>query len=77
MTALLARPGKKIDWKNLSASPPEQASKEHTAELAKKDEDKLLELQELLYAAQTHFSFCVVLQGRDAAGKDGVVKHVY
>ena len=36
---------------------------------------ELVELQELLYAVQTH-SVLVVLQGRDTSGKDGTIRHV-
>lgn len=35
----------------------------------------LQDLQELLYANQTH-SLLIILQGMDAAGKDGTIKHV-
>ncbi|CEF54470.1 hypothetical protein AGA_797 [Acetobacter ghanensis] len=35
----------------------------------------LQNLQELLYANQTH-SVLIILQGMDAAGKDGTIKHV-
>ena len=37
---------------------------------------ELAELQELLYAAQTH-SVLVVLQGIDTSGKDGTIRHVF
>jgi PPK2 family polyphosphate:nucleotide phosphotransferase len=37
--------------------------------------EELIELQELLYAAQTE-SLLVVLQGRDTSGKDGTIRHV-
>jgi PPK2 family polyphosphate:nucleotide phosphotransferase len=39
-------------------------------------EDELGELQELLYAAQTH-SLLVVLQGMDTSGKDGTIRKVF
>jgi PPK2 family polyphosphate:nucleotide phosphotransferase len=38
--------------------------------------DELAELQELLYAVQTH-SVLVVLQGRDTSGKDGTIRNVF
>lgn len=38
--------------------------------------DELGELQELLYAARRH-AVLVVLQGMDASGKDGAVRHVF
>lgn len=36
---------------------------------------ELVELQELLYAAQ-HQSVLIILQGRDTSGKDGTIRHV-
>ena len=36
---------------------------------------ELVELQELLYAAQ-HESVLIILQGRDTSGKDGAIRHV-
>lgn len=48
----------------------EQAEKK-TAKLI----EELIELQELLYAAQRQ-SVLVVLQGRDTSGKDGTIRHV-
>ncbi len=76
MSAILVTPGKKIDWKKVPTAPPEDADKKDFAERAAKDEAALNDLQELMYAARTH-ALLIVLQGRDAAGKDGVVKHVY
>lgn len=37
--------------------------------------EELIELQELLYAAQRQ-SVLVILQGRDTSGKDGTIRHV-
>jgi PPK2 family polyphosphate:nucleotide phosphotransferase len=37
---------------------------------------KMRQLQYLMYA-QGEYSLLIVLQGRDAAGKDGVIKHVF
>src|ERR1700758_4515312 len=37
---------------------------------------RLFELQELLYAEDKH-AFLVVLQGMDAAGKDGAIRHIF
>src|SRR3989344_2998746 len=41
----------------------------------KKDTDRLVELQEMLYAQNTQ-GVLLVFQAMDAAGKDSVVKHV-
>ncbi len=50
-------------------------SKEEAAEKLDKDVVKLADLQDKLYAKDTH-ALLIVLQGIDAAGKDGTVKHV-
>jgi PPK2 family polyphosphate:nucleotide phosphotransferase len=41
----------------------------------KADIERLTELQDVFYAAQTH-ALLVVLQGMDTSGKDGAIKHV-
>ncbi|MBA3438958.1 MAG: polyphosphate kinase 2 family protein [Pyrinomonadaceae bacterium] len=48
---------------------------EATEKMARLTEE-LVELQELLYAANQR-SVLVVLQGRDTSGKDGVIRHVF
>src|SRR5579859_4421045 len=61
----------------------DQISPEHPASAKKHDAHdrfeelnrELFELQDLMWGARTH-SVLLVLQGRDAAGKDGAVKHV-
>lgn len=50
-------------------------SKEHAREILEGGVARLTELQEKLYA-QNQWAILVVLQGMDAAGKDGTVKHV-
>ncbi|MCG0995182.1 polyphosphate kinase 2 family protein [Acetobacter indonesiensis] len=45
------------------------------ARLLKQVKTLLQDLQELLYANQTH-SLLIIFQGMDAAGKDGTIKHV-
>lgn len=50
-------------------------TKEDGAELLKTVKTRLQDLQELLYANQTH-SMLIILQGMDSAGKDGTIKHV-
>lgn len=49
--------------------------KDRAAELLDESRQRLAEAQELLYA-NDRFSLLVILQGLDAAGKDGIVKHV-
>src|SRR5262249_26144975 len=48
-----------------------EAAKQHLAD----DVDRLRDLQERLYAAR-RWAVLVILQGMDASGKDGIVKHV-
>jgi len=50
-------------------------SEEHAAELLDKGVKRLEELQDKLYA-QRSWAVLVILQAIDAAGKDGIVKHV-
>ncbi|GAN71484.1 polyphosphate kinase 2 family protein [Acetobacter syzygii] len=49
--------------------------KEMGKKLLRQVKGLLQDLQELLYANQTH-SLLIILQGMDAAGKDGTIKHV-
>jgi PPK2 family polyphosphate:nucleotide phosphotransferase len=49
--------------------------KERAAELLQVSQTELAHAQELLWASDTH-SVLVVLQGMDAAGKDGTIRHV-
>lgn len=73
---LVATPGKKVrlgDWR------PEDTlgwdkDREMKASLAKTIE-KLASLQYLMYAEHKH-ALLIVLQGLDAAGKDGTIRHV-
>lgn len=56
----------------LNGVPPKQELKEHTAALV----ERLGELQDAFHA-DGRFSMLLILQGRDAAGKDGTIKNVY
>ncbi len=51
-------------------------SKEHADDVLRKHQEKLSELQELLYADASH-ALLVVLQGLDAGGKDGTIRHIF
>ncbi len=51
------------------------ASKDEAADLLKAGVTRLCELQDVLYA-QDHWGLLLVFQAMDAAGKDGVIKHV-
>nr|WP_298798154.1 polyphosphate kinase 2 family protein [uncultured Acetobacter sp.] len=50
-------------------------TKEDGAKLLKTVKEQLQELQDLLYANQTN-SMLIIMQGMDASGKDGTIKHV-
>jgi|SRR5262250_1959214 len=50
-------------------------SEEHASELLKKGISRLADLQDKLYA-QDNWAVLIILQAIDAAGKDGIVKHV-
>jgi PPK2 family polyphosphate:nucleotide phosphotransferase len=73
---LTAPPGKKIKLKDY---PPDYTdpidSKDEAAEKLARDIAKLSSLQAKLYAQDT-FALLVILQGIDASGKDGTIKHV-
>ncbi len=72
---VLVEPGKKIDLSNIDPGPPKNITKEQGQRQLADISDELFELQDLLWGAKTH-SMLIVLQGRDAAGKDGAIKHV-
>jgi len=50
-------------------------NKDHAKALLEATSESMIEMQEKLYA-QNQWSLLLVLQGLDAAGKDGVIKHV-
>jgi len=50
-------------------------SKEHAKELLEESTELLIQMQEKLYA-QNRWALLVILQGLDAAGKDGAISHV-
>ncbi len=64
----------------LSAVDPDFKARHTTAEAAKAETEqwrqRLTRQQSLLYADQRH-SLLIVLQGMDAAGKDGTISHVF
>jgi PPK2 family polyphosphate:nucleotide phosphotransferase len=68
------RPGK-VKLAGISEEPPESISRSDAKRRFEALNDELFELQDLMWGARTH-SVMMVLQGRDAAGKDGSVKHV-
>jgi PPK2 family polyphosphate:nucleotide phosphotransferase len=77
---LAFRPGDKVSDIDTSATPGYSGSKSDAAQLQAERNVRLAELQEMLYAsnkaADDNRSVLLVLQGMDAAGKGGIVKHV-
>jgi PPK2 family polyphosphate:nucleotide phosphotransferase len=77
---LAFRPGDKVSDIDTSATPGYSGSKSDAAQLQTERNVRLAELQEMLYAsnkaADDNRSVLLVLQGMDAAGKGGIVKHV-
>ncbi len=80
-------PGKKIELKVYDSSwipkwaqkqedkEGKKAVKEKALAILEENRQKLVEMQELLWASDT-YSMLIILQGMDAAGKDGVISHV-
>jgi PPK2 family polyphosphate:nucleotide phosphotransferase len=73
---LIVKPGKKV---RLSEINPEGTlgfkDKDKALEILERNRLKLADLHTLLYAENKH-SLLIVLQGMDACGKDGTVRHV-
>ena len=68
--------GKKFHLKDYGpADTADLHSQEHASELLAKGIARMAELQDILYA-QDHWGLLLILQAMDAAGKDGVIKHV-
>jgi PPK2 family polyphosphate:nucleotide phosphotransferase len=65
-----------IRLSSISTSPPGNVDKDACKDATKEYIRNLEELQRLLYAGSKH-SLLIVLQGMDAAGKDGVVREVF
>jgi PPK2 family polyphosphate:nucleotide phosphotransferase len=72
---LIVEPGRKFRLKDRGTDDTFEVSKEYAAEALARHVDKLQNLHELLYA-ENRRSLLIVLQGMDAAGKDGTIKHV-
>jgi PPK2 family polyphosphate:nucleotide phosphotransferase len=72
---LLVHPGTRIKLSELDASASHGIDKESAGRLLQKNLDRLSVLQYLLYA-EAKRSLLVVLQGIDAGGKDGTIRHV-
>jgi PPK2 family polyphosphate:nucleotide phosphotransferase len=79
--------GKKIELKtcdsgwipkwasNLENKEGKKAAKEKALTVVEANRQKLIKMQELFWASDS-YSMLIILQGMDAAGKDGVISHV-
>ena len=70
------KPGKKFRLRDRDPDDIAHVPDKDVAEaIQQKNTQKLVDLHDLLYAEQKH-ALLIVLQGMDAAGKDGTIKHV-
>jgi PPK2 family polyphosphate:nucleotide phosphotransferase len=74
-TVLFDSPGEKVRLDRISTRPPRKLQKAEAQTRFAELNEELFVLQDMMWGAKTH-SLLVVLQGRDAAGKDGTVKHM-
>src|SRR5439155_1342776 len=65
----------KLKLDDIPTDPPDSVKKREARDRFEKLSSELFELQDLMWGSRTH-SVLMVLQGRDAAGKDGTVKHL-
>ncbi len=73
---VIVPPGQKISLKDYDpGSTGEYASIEEAAGMLKKSVKRLAQYQDMLWA-QNQYAVLIILQAMDAAGKDGVIKHV-
>lgn len=72
---LHVQPGTKVDLKEYSTSENGGYTKKTAKKEVKKNIKDLRKYQEMFYANDTH-SMLIILQAPDAAGKDGVIRHV-
>ncbi|MGH9828825.1 MAG: polyphosphate kinase 2 family protein, partial [Blastocatellia bacterium] len=74
---LIVNPGQKLRLKDIDpAFKGRHETHESAAQELEKYRQKLAQLQALMYAEKKH-AILIVLQGMDAGGKDGTVKHVF
>jgi len=66
---------KKVRLDDISAEPPDSMTREQAEKRFERLSEELFDLQDMMWGAKLH-SLLIVLQGRDAAGKDGTIKHV-
>jgi PPK2 family polyphosphate:nucleotide phosphotransferase len=72
---LMVKPGSRAKLARFDPAFPEiSESKDEILDLTEKNRERITEMQNRIYAERRH-SVLIVLQGQDAAGKDGIVKH--
>ncbi|HWF11766.1 MAG TPA: polyphosphate kinase 2 family protein [Bryobacteraceae bacterium] len=72
---LRAEPGARFRLAKFAAEDTHGVSKEHAADTHRKHVEWLAALHDLLYGEHKR-SLLIILQGMDASGKDGTIKHV-
>jgi len=73
---MLVKPGSKVDLTNYDTGYTDLfKDKDSANEMLENDIQRMVELQNMLYA-QGKYSLLIVFQAMDAAGKDGTIKHV-
>jgi PPK2 family polyphosphate:nucleotide phosphotransferase len=76
-TNFRVRPGEKVDLDSLDADwKPKGLERAEAEEQLARLTSRLRDLQHMMYAEDKR-SLLVILQGRDAAGKDGTIRHVF
>jgi PPK2 family polyphosphate:nucleotide phosphotransferase len=72
---LMVKPGSRVKLERFDPAFPEiSEAKDEILALTEKNRERITEMQNRIYAERRH-SVLIVLQGQDAAGKDGIVKH--
>jgi len=72
----LVRPGSSVDMSAIDANSPGDLGREKAERKTRKATERLAKLQYLLFA-NAGPSLLIVLQGPDASGKDGLIKHLF
>lgn len=76
LAAVLDGTAPRVRLDRLPVEPPSGLERREAEDRMAELERELFDLQDLLWGARTT-SVLMVLQGRDAAGKDGAIKHVF
>jgi PPK2 family polyphosphate:nucleotide phosphotransferase len=72
---LRAEPGARVQLAKFAADDTHGISKQHAADTHAKHVERLAALHDLLYGEHKR-ALLIILQGMDASGKDGTIKHV-